>query len=157
MPIVQSLSRVLTQQPHGLQCTRLLCPPMSPRVCSNSCPLSCWHYLTNSIFPSIRAFSSESALPIRWSKYWSFSFSNNPSNEYSGLISFRIDWFDLLAAQGTLESSPAPQFESIRFSVLSLLYGPALYGPVSAHDYWKNQNFDQMDLYQQRDAFKYAL
>ena len=56
------------------------------------------------IFPSIRVFSNESALPIRWSKYWSFSFSISPSNEYSGLISFRMDWFDLLAVQGTLKS-----------------------------------------------------
>ena len=60
--------------------------------------------LPPSIFPSIRVFSSESALHIRWPKYWSFSFSINPSNEYSGLISFRIDWLDLLAVQGTLRS-----------------------------------------------------
>ena len=60
--------------------------------------------LLPSIFPSIRVFSSESALCIRWQKYWSFSFSNSPFNEYSGLISFRIDWFDLLAVQGTLKS-----------------------------------------------------
>ena len=66
-----------------------------------------------SIFPTIRVFSNESALPIRWPKYWSFSFSISPSNEYSGLISFRIDCFDLLAVQGTLKSSPASQFESI--------------------------------------------
>ena len=60
--------------------------------------------LLPSIFPSIRVFSNESALHIRWPKYWSFSFSINPSNEYSGLISFRMDWFDLLAVQGTLKS-----------------------------------------------------
>ena len=60
--------------------------------------------LLPSIFPSIRVFSNESALRIRWPKYWSFSFSNNPSNEYSGLISFRMDWLDLLAVQGTLKS-----------------------------------------------------
>ena len=64
------------------------------------CPL----LLLSSIFPSICVFSNESALPIRWSKYWSFSFSISPSNEYLGLISFRIDWFDLLAVQGTLKS-----------------------------------------------------
>ena len=57
-----------------------------------------------SVFPSIRVFSSESILHIRWPKYWSFSFSISPSNEYSGLISFRVDWFDLLAVQGTLKS-----------------------------------------------------
>ena len=76
------------------------------------------------ISPSIRLVSSESALCIRWPKYWSISTS--PSNECSGLISFRIDWFALLAVQGTQESSPAPQFESIHSSALSILYGPTL-------------------------------
>ena len=70
--------------------------------------------LPPSIFPSIRVFSNESALRIRWPKYWSFSFSISPCNEYSGLISFRIDWLDLLAVQGTLKSSPTPQFKSIK-------------------------------------------
>ena len=77
-----------------------------------------------SVFPSIRVFSKESVLCIRWPKYWSFSFS--PSNEYSVLISSRIDWFDLLAVQWTQESSPTPQFKSINSSVLSFLYGPVL-------------------------------
>ena len=76
--------------------------------------------LLPSIFPSIRFFSNESALCITWPKYWSFSIS--PHNEYSGLISFRIDWFDLLAVQETLESSPVPQFKSISSLALSLLY-----------------------------------
>ena len=80
-----------------------------------------------SIFPSIRVFSNELALPIRWPKYWSFSFIISPSNGYSGLISFRIDWFDLLAVQGTLNSSPTPQFKIINSSVLSLLYGSIPY------------------------------
>ena len=76
------------------------------------CPL----LLLPSIFPSMRVFSSESVLHIRWPKYWSFSFSISPSNEYSELISFRIDWLDLLAVQETLkESSPTPQFDSIIF------------------------------------------
>ena len=88
-----------------------------------SCPLSS---CLPSVFPSIRVFSNESALHIRWPKYWSFSFSISPSNEYSGLISFRIDWLDLLAVQGTQESSPAPQFQSINSLALSLLYGPTL-------------------------------
>ena len=79
-----------------------------------------------SIFPSIRIFSNESALRIRWPKYWSFSFSISPSNEYSGLISFRIDWFCLLVVQGTLKSSPAPQLESNSSLVLNLLFGPTL-------------------------------
>ena len=95
------------------------------------------------IFPSIRVFSNESALHIRWPKYWSFSFSISPSNEYSGLISFRMDWFDLPAGQGTQESSPIPQFKSINSSALSFLYSPPL---TSIHDYWKNHSFDQMDL-----------
>ena len=82
--------------------------------------------LLPSVFSSIKVFSKEWALWIRWPKYWSFSFSISPSNEYSGLISFRIDWFDLFAVQGTLESSPAPQFESINSLVLSLFYGPTL-------------------------------
>ena len=73
------------------------------------CPL----LLLPSIFPSIRVFSNESVLHIRWPKYWSFSFSIGPSNEYSRLIFFRFDWFDLFAVQGTLQESPIPQFKSI--------------------------------------------
>ena len=89
-----------------------------------------------SILPSIRVFSSKSVFCIRWPKYWSFRFSISTSNEYSGLISFRIDWLDLLAAQGTLkESSPTPQFKSINTLALSFLYSPTL---TSIHDYWKN-------------------
>ena len=99
--------------------------------------------LLPSVFPSIRVFSNQSALRIRWPEYWSFSFSISPSNEYLGLISFRIDWFDLLAVQGTLKSSPTPQFKSINSSVLSLLHGPTL---TSVHDYWKNHSFDYMEL-----------
>ena len=101
--------------------------------------------LLPSIFPSIRVFSNESALHIRWPKFWSFSFSISPSNEYSGLISFRIDWFDLLAVQGTLESllQHHTQFKSKNSSMLSLLYGPTL---TFIHDYWKNHSFDQADL-----------
>src|SRR5574340_395468 len=79
--------------------------------------------LLPSIFPSIRVFSNESFLHIRCPKYWSFSFSISPFNEYSGLISFRTDWFDLLACQGILKSSPTPQFKSIHSFVLSFLYG----------------------------------
>ena len=93
---------------------------------SNHLILCCPLLLFPSVFPSIRVFSNESALHIRWPKYWSFSFSISPSNEYSGLISFRIDWLDLLAVQGTQESSPAPQFQSINSLALSLLYGPTL-------------------------------
>ena len=102
--------------------------------------------LLPSIFPSIRVFSNES-VRIRWPKYWSFSI--NPSSEYSGLISFRIDWLDLLAVQGTLKTYPVPQLESIHSSVISILYGPTL---TSIHDYWKNHSFDYMNLCQQSDA-----
>ena len=83
------------------------------------------------IFPSIRVFSDESVLHIRWPKYWSFSFSISPSNEYSGLISFRMDWLDL-AVQGTLESFLTPQYKSINSLALSFLYSPTL---TSIHDY----------------------
>ena len=78
------------------------------------------------VLPSIRVFSNESALCIRWPKYWHFSISIIPSNEYSGLISFRMDWFDLSAVQDSQESSPTPQFKSIISSTLSLLYDPTL-------------------------------
>ena len=99
--------------PRGLQHVRLPYPSPSPRACSNSCPLSRWCHPTISFsiipfsclqsFP-VSVFSSEAALRIRWPEYWTFSFSISPSNEYSGLISFRMDWFDLLAVQRTLKS-----------------------------------------------------
>ena len=99
-------------QPHALQHIRFLCPPLTPGLCSNSCPLSWWRYL--SISSSVTPFSScPQSFPapslfqrvsIRWPKYWSFSFSISPSNEYSELISFRTDLFCLLTVQGTLNS-----------------------------------------------------
>ena len=108
-----------------------------------------------SIFSSIRVFSTESALCIRWPKYLSFSFSISPSNEYSGLISFRMAWLDLLAAQGTLTSLPqhhsskasfqrmtkftTKKKKSINASVLNFLYSPTL---TCIHDYWKNDSLD---------------
>ena len=104
--------------------------------------------LLPSIFPSIRVFSHQSVLCIRWPKYWSFSFSISPSNEYSGLISFRMDWLDLFAVQGTQEFSPTPQFKSINSLALSFLYSPTL---TSIHDYWKNYSFDYVDLCWQSD------
>ena len=133
-------------RPHGLHHARLPCSSLPHRVCSNSSPLSRWchptisscqpFFLLPSIFPSIRVFSSESALRVRWPKHWSLSFSNSPSNEYSGLISFSMDLFDLLAyPRDSQESSPAPQFESINFLALSLLYGPTLMG------YWFQNYF----------------
>ena len=103
--------------------------------------------LLPSIFLSIRVFSNESALCIRWPKYWNFSFSISPSNEHPGLISFRMDCLDLLAVQRTLqECSPTPQFKSINSSALSFLYSPTL---TAIHDYWKNHSLDLMDLYWQ--------
>ena len=99
--------------------------------------------LLPSIFPSIKVFSNELALCIRWPKYWNFSFSNRSSNEYSRLIYFRIDCFDLFAVQGTLKSSPTSQFKSISSLALCLLYHPTL---TSIHDHWKNHSFDHMDL-----------
>ena len=101
--------------------------------------LCCALLFPPSIFPSIRVFSNESVLCIRWPKYWSFSFNISPYNEYSRLISFRLDWLDLLAIQGTLKSLLTPQFKSINSSVLSFLYSPTL---TSIHDYWKNHSFD---------------
>ena len=95
--------------------------------------------LLPSIFPSIRVFSNESALLIRWPKYWSFSFNISPSNEHPGLISFRMYRLDLLAVQGTLKSFPTPQFKRINFLVLSFLYSPTL---TSIHDYWKIDSLD---------------
>ena len=147
---VQSLSHVWLFATHGLQCTGFPCPSLSPGVCSDSfmsiesvmpsnhlifcCPL----VLLPSVFSTIRVFSNQLAFHIRWLNSWSFSFIISPSSEYSGLISFRIDWFDLLAVQRTpQESSVAPQFENINSSVLSLLYGPTL---TSVHDYRKNHS-----------------
>ena len=101
-----------------------------------------------SIFPSIRVFSSESVLHIRWPKYWSFNFSISPSNEYSGLISFRMDWLDLLAGEkspgDSQQSSPTSQFKSISSSAISFFYSPTL---TSIHDYWKNHSLDQIFVY----------
>ena len=136
-------------QPHRLQHARPPCPSPTPGVYSEtqsiesvmpSNHLILCHTLLPSVFPSIRVFSNESVLCIRWPKYWSFSFNISPSGEYSGLISFRMDWLDLLAVQGTLQaSSPTPQFKSINSSAPSFLYSPAL---TSIHDYWKNRSFD---------------
>ena len=93
-----------------------------------------------SVFLSIRVFSNESVLHIRWPKYWSFNFSISPCNEYSGLISFRMDWLDLLAVQRDSQgSSPKPQFQSTSSSVLSFLHSPTL---TSIHDYRKNHSLD---------------
>ena len=105
---------------------------------SNHLILFCPLLLLPSIFPTIRVFPSESVLRIRWPKYWSFSFSISPFNEYSGLISFRIDWFDLLASLGdSQKSSPVPQFESILRHSAIFMAQRCVY-LTSIHDYWKN-------------------
>ena len=115
----------------------------------------CHPLLPPSIFPSIRVVSNESVLCIRWPKYWSLSFRFSPSNEYLGLISFRIDWFDLLTVQDSQVSFPKPLLKSINSLVLSFLYGPTL---TSIHDYWKNHSFDYMDLcWQNKEELKSLL
>ena len=110
---------------------------------SNHLILCCPLLLLPPIFPSIRVFSNESALRIRCPKNWSFNFNIGPSNEHPGLISFRMDWLDLLAVQGTLKR--LLQHHSSKASVLqcSALFSPTL---TSIHDHWKNHSLDQMDL-----------
>ena len=108
-------------------------------ILSNN-PILFYLLLFPSIFLSTQVFSNESAVHIMWPKYWSFSFRINPSNEYSGLISLRIDWFDLLAIQGTLKNllqhhiSKASIFQCSAFLMVQLY--------IAVHDYWKRHNFD---------------
>ena len=99
----------------------------------------CHPLLLPPIPPSIRVFSNESTLLMRWPKYWSFSLSFSPYNEHAGLISFRMDWLDLLAVQGTLKSLLQPQFKSIKSSALSFLHSPTV---TSIHDHRKNHSLD---------------
>ena len=97
-------------------------------------------FLLPSIFPSIRVFSNESVLRIKWRKYWSFSFIISPSNKYSGQICFRIGLVGSpCSPRDSQESSPTPQFKTINSSALRFLYSPTL---TSTHDYWKNRSFD---------------
>ena len=134
----------------GMQHARLPCPSLSPRALlklmsiesvmpSNRLILSCPLLLLPSIFSSISVFSKKSALYSMWSKYWSFSFSISSPKEYSGLISFRIDWFDLLAVQETIKSllQHHSSKASILWLALIILYGSTL---SFLHDYWKNHN-----------------
>ena len=139
-------------QPHGLQHIRPPCPSLSPGACSNSCLLNqqCLPIISSSVIPfssylqSFPAwvFSNESALRIRWPKYWSFSFNNSPLNEYSGLISFKIDWFDLLAVQGTLKnllqhhSSKASIFHRSAFFMVQLSHPYITTGKTTALTRW---------------------
>ena len=138
-----------SSQSHGLQHTGLHSPSPFPRACSNSCPLN--QKFSPTISSSVIPFSclescpASGSFPMSWLfisvvKYWSFSFSISLSNEYAGLISFRIDWFDHLAVQGTRESSPTHHSSKVSiFQWFSLLYGPT---HASIHDYWKNHSFD---------------
>ena len=143
-------------QPHGLQHTRLPCPSPTSRTCSSSCPSSRWFHPTISSFVVPFCFcmqhqgffklvSSSHQKP----KYWSFSFSISLSNEYSVLISFTIDWLDLLAVQGTLKS--LLQHHSLKASILwcSAFFTVQL---LHVHDYWKNHSFDYTDLCQQSNV-----
>ena len=136
--------------PHESQHTRPPCPSPSPRVYSNSCPSNQWCHpaisssvapfppsILSPIPPSIKVFSNESTLHMRWPEYWSFSFSIIPSKEIPGLISFRMDWLDLLAVQGTLKS--LLHHHSSKASILSFLHSLTL---TSICDHWKNHSLD---------------
>ena len=138
---------------HGLQHARPPCPSPTPRVCPNSCPLSQWCHpiISSSVIPFSSCLQSfpvsgsfqgvESVLYIRWPKYWSFSFNISPSNAHSGLISFRMDWLDLLAVQGTLKS--LLQHHS---SKASILWWSAFFTVQHSHPYmtisWKNHSLN---------------
>ena len=144
---VQSLSHV-SLRPHGLQHARLPCPSLTPRACWNSCPLSRWCHPTIppsvvlfglQSFPASGSFATSRSLRLRWPKYWSFSFSISPSNEHPGLISFRMDWLDLLAVQGTLKSLLQPHSSKASILRRSAFFIVQLSYP---HDYWKNLSFD---------------
>ena len=136
-------------QPHGMLHARPPCPSPAPRAHTNSCPSSRWCHptISSSVVPfssclqsltSMEVFSNESVLRIRWPKYWSFSFSISPSNEHPGLISFRMDWLDLLAVQGTLKSllqyhsSKAPIFWSLAFFIVQLSHSHMTTGTITA-------------------------
>ena len=127
-----SLSFTVSQSLFKLMSIDLVTPSNHLIFC---CPL----FLLPSIIHRTRVFSNESAVHIRWPKYWSFSFNISHSNEYSGLISFGIDWFDSCCLRESQESFPTPQFKSINSSVLIILYSPTL---TYVHDYWKNHSFD---------------
>ena len=110
----------------------------------------CRPLLLPSIFPNIQVFSNESVLHIRWPKYWSFRFSISPSNEYSGLISFRTDWFGVLAVRGTIKSLPL--HHRLKASVLWCSAFFMIQLLTSVHDYWKNHSSDYMDLCRQSNV-----
>ena len=136
-------------RPHELQHARPPCPSptlSSPKLISIESVMPSNHLILcrpllslPSIFPSIRVFSNESALLIRWPKYWSFSFNISPFNEHPGLISFMMDLLDLLAVQGTLKSLLQHHSSKASSLALSFLYSPSL---TSIHNHWKNHSLD---------------
>ena len=149
-------------RPHWLQHARPPCPSLSPRVCSNSCLLSQWchqtilpsvtHFSSCPVFPTFRVFSNELALRIRWPKYWSFSFSINPSNEYSGLISFRNYWLNLPSVQGTLKS--LLQYLS---SKASILWHSAFFMVQFSHLTWLKWKGESCVLHSHKIAWERAM
>ena len=168
--VVQSLSRVqLFVTPRSAaRHARLPCPSLFPRLCSNSCPLSQWCHpaISSSVitfssclqsFPASQSFPVSRLFPSGVQSIGGSASAVSPSNDYSGLISFRIDWFDLLAVQGTLKS--LLQHHSSNATILrrSAFFMVQLSHPV--HDYWKNHSFDYMDLCWQSDvsAFEYTV
>ena len=135
LTISQSLLKLMSIEPVMPSNHLFLCHPV---------------FLLPSIFPSIRVFSNELAFYIRWPKYSRFSFSISPSNEYSGLISFRMDWFDLLAVQVTLKS--LSQHHSLKASILWHLAFFMVQVSYIGNDYWKNHDFDFTNLFRQSDV-----
>ena len=146
--------------PWTAACQAPHCSSLFLRVYSNLCPLSHWYHPTilfsvtlfsscPQSFLALQSFFNESTFHVRWTKYWSFDFSINPSNEYSRSI--LKDWmvWSPCSPRDSQEFSPAPQFESIDSLMVSLIYGPTI---TSVHDYWKNHNFDYMDLCQQSNV-----
>ena len=139
--------------PHELQNARPPCPSPTPRVHPNPCPSSRWCHptisschpllLLPSIFPSIRVFSNESALHVRWPEYWSFSFSISPSNKHPGPISFRWTGWISLQSKGLSRVFSNTTVQKHNSSVLSFLYSPTL---TSIHDYWKNHSLNYTDF-----------
>ena len=137
-------------RPQEPQHARLPCPSPTPGVHPNPCPLSRWCHptISSSVVPfsscpqsflASGSFQMSQLFASGGQSIGSFSFNISPSNEHPGLISFRMDWLDLLAVHGTLESSPTPQFKSINSLALSFLHSPTL---TSIHDHWKNHNLD---------------
>ena len=154
--VIQSLSHVqlfATPWTAVCQASRSLAISQSLLKLSQSSPPT----ISSSAAPSLPAFNlSQHQGLFRWvsslhqvAKYWSFSFSISPSNKYSGLISFRMDWLDLLAVQDSQESSPIPQFKSTCSSALNFLYSLTF---TSIHDYWKNYSFDYTNLHWQSNV-----